>query len=651
MSEQVKTERDRPEGWFLAVALFFLSMVLLVKAVMEASGTGGDRLISMMGAAPTILLLAGFATIGAVWFLRGKINWPFRKVLALILVALPLSGLLAMIGGATDGVSWGGFTGEKLVSALPQSVVVLPWAALLILNLTTLVMAFRLAFLTPAETATGPADVLGRISKTTDLEPGLPGIRRDVGEAVPVAVTEPEENDEPMPLETSAEEEGTEETELEEEYDSPELVPQVTALDEEPEEAAPPAPHLDPRRILAGVLREEEDLEAPEPLVALREEEEGYFSSEEMEARYARIKAREAGRVTPVSMSPEADASELAASAEKTIETVADAAEEAAMSVTDLAETPWLRGYMDENEVSSEEVAQPASLTAELETEALPESEEDPALETMASAESEALEEISEAEAPGWDDEEEEEFDDEEEYEDEESDDEEYEEDEEDWDDEVNAEDEEDEEYEEGDGEEEELDDEEEYEDEEDLEDDLEVAAELEEPDELEVEAELPEETEEAGVTSRAPAVEPAPAASVSSSDDQLEVAASAETTPKTENKQHKPLFPGVVSGSAPSPRGGKVRSVGRTRPIEEDRLFTHSSDVSDDLYQKASAMVIDEDRCSVAMLQRGLDISFAEATSIIERMSDEGLVGPPLASGRREILTGPSETAGEAGF
>ena len=69
--------------------------------------------------------------------------------------------------------------------------------------------------------------------------------------------------------------------------------------------------------------------------------------------------------------------------------------------------------------------------------------------------------------------------------------------------------------------------------------------------------------------------------------------------------------------------------------------LFAHRSEVDDDIYSRAAGLVADEGRCTVALLQRSLSVSFSEATAMIERMYDEGLVGPPLPSGRREILTG----------
>lgn len=70
------------------------------------------------------------------------------------------------------------------------------------------------------------------------------------------------------------------------------------------------------------------------------------------------------------------------------------------------------------------------------------------------------------------------------------------------------------------------------------------------------------------------------------------------------------------------------------------DSLFSHRSEIEEETFAKAVGIVTDANRCSVAMLQRSLEVSFSEATALIERMFDEGVVGPQLPSGRRKILT-----------
>jgi DNA segregation ATPase FtsK/SpoIIIE-like protein len=81
-----------------------------------------------------------------------------------------------------------------------------------------------------------------------------------------------------------------------------------------------------------------------------------------------------------------------------------------------------------------------------------------------------------------------------------------------------------------------------------------------------------------------------------------------------------------------------------------EDALFTHRSEVPEATYKRAVDLVVEEDRCSQAMLQRSLGISFSEANTIIERMCDEGKVGPALASGRREVLAGKTDALEQSG-
>jgi DNA segregation ATPase FtsK/SpoIIIE-like protein len=48
-------------------------------------------------------------------------------------------------------------------------------------------------------------------------------------------------------------------------------------------------------------------------------------------------------------------------------------------------------------------------------------------------------------------------------------------------------------------------------------------------------------------------------------------------------------------------------------------------------------------------MLQRHLDIPFSRATEIIDQMHEEGVVGPQLPSGRREVLVAEQELVGSS--
>ena len=58
-----------------------------------------------------------------------------------------------------------------------------------------------------------------------------------------------------------------------------------------------------------------------------------------------------------------------------------------------------------------------------------------------------------------------------------------------------------------------------------------------------------------------------------------------------------------------------------------------------DDSYDRAVALVIAEDRCSVSLLQRNLGVTFGEATALIDRMYQQGVVGPYQPTGRRDVV------------
>jgi hypothetical protein len=70
----------------------------------------------------------------------------------------------------------------------------------------------------------------------------------------------------------------------------------------------------------------------------------------------------------------------------------------------------------------------------------------------------------------------------------------------------------------------------------------------------------------------------------------------------------------------------------------------------TDDAYERAVALVAREDRCSVSLLQRNLGVTFGEATALIDRMYQQGVVGPYQPTGRREVLIGKKGAAAEEG-
>ena len=62
-----------------------------------------------------------------------------------------------------------------------------------------------------------------------------------------------------------------------------------------------------------------------------------------------------------------------------------------------------------------------------------------------------------------------------------------------------------------------------------------------------------------------------------------------------------------------------------------------------DDLYDRAVALVMRDQKASTSYIQRRLSIGYNRAASLMERMEEEGLISAPSHSGKREILTGSS--------
>ncbi|MHC1547468.1 DNA translocase FtsK [Phyllobacterium sp. K27] len=65
----------------------------------------------------------------------------------------------------------------------------------------------------------------------------------------------------------------------------------------------------------------------------------------------------------------------------------------------------------------------------------------------------------------------------------------------------------------------------------------------------------------------------------------------------------------------------------------------TSNLEDSDDPYDQAVAVVLRDKKASTSYIQRRLGIGYNRAASIIERMEEEGLVGPANHAGKREIL------------
>ena len=59
------------------------------------------------------------------------------------------------------------------------------------------------------------------------------------------------------------------------------------------------------------------------------------------------------------------------------------------------------------------------------------------------------------------------------------------------------------------------------------------------------------------------------------------------------------------------------------------------------DLYDRAVAIVLRDRKCSTSYIQRRLSVGYNKAASLVERMEQEGVVGPSNHAGKREILVG----------
>jgi len=76
-------------------------------------------------------------------------------------------------------------------------------------------------------------------------------------------------------------------------------------------------------------------------------------------------------------------------------------------------------------------------------------------------------------------------------------------------------------------------------------------------------------------------------------------------------------------------------------KPRDDDGFESESDDP---LYDKAVAVVANAGYCSISHVQRQLSVGYNKAAKLVERMEQEGVVGPPSskAGGRREVLVGP---------
>jgi len=60
-----------------------------------------------------------------------------------------------------------------------------------------------------------------------------------------------------------------------------------------------------------------------------------------------------------------------------------------------------------------------------------------------------------------------------------------------------------------------------------------------------------------------------------------------------------------------------------------------------DDLYDRAVAIVARDKKASTSYIQRQLQIGYNRAANLIDKMEQEGVIGPANHVGKREILVG----------
>ena len=63
------------------------------------------------------------------------------------------------------------------------------------------------------------------------------------------------------------------------------------------------------------------------------------------------------------------------------------------------------------------------------------------------------------------------------------------------------------------------------------------------------------------------------------------------------------------------------------------------------DLFAQAVQIVKRDRKASTSYIQRRLQIGYNRAASLMERMEEEGIVGQPNHSGKREILVAEEES------
>ena len=85
-----------------------------------------------------------------------------------------------------------------------------------------------------------------------------------------------------------------------------------------------------------------------------------------------------------------------------------------------------------------------------------------------------------------------------------------------------------------------------------------------------------------------------------------------------------------------------EITAGGDDEDGEGGDMFGGEGGSGDDLYDRAVAVVTRDRKASTSYIQRRLQIGYNRAASLMERMEQEGVVGPANHAGKRDILAGP---------
>ncbi|SMC80181.1 DNA translocase FtsK [Rhizobium sp. RU36D] len=99
---------------------------------------------------------------------------------------------------------------------------------------------------------------------------------------------------------------------------------------------------------------------------------------------------------------------------------------------------------------------------------------------------------------------------------------------------------------------------------------------------------------------------------------------------------QGRPEYLGTVTEDADE----AAEEVAEEDTAVFDKTAMGDEDASD-LYEKAVKVVMRDKKCSTSYIQRRLSIGYNKAASLVERMEQEGLVGPANHVGKRAIIAG----------